>query len=454
MENINVVVVDTCALMHSLKVVQTIGKDHRLVISATVLEELDKHKDNFKDSERCFRAREALKFINENEDELEFFLDQRIPTQEELEKFDPNGEILKFDMSKNDNKILLAAYMLDKSNTVLKDIYTALQEDPTIADHVDLASLSQLINSYEKEEYSTSVLTYDIGMKVKAKSLGINVIDTFKYERDYKGYRILKGSTEDINNAYELGMDQFSEDPFLTNEYIIEINTDTDSEKIMKWDGEKICTLRIPQMGKEIRPKNLLQKAALDLLFNKNIPIKVICGTFGSGKTFLAVKASNILLNEGTFNKMLLVRNPVPADNIDIGALPGDKEDKVGSYFKPMLQYLDDDIDIFDPENEKRGRAVECEIVSFMKGISIDNTVMIVDEAEDLNLKLLKMIGTRVGQGSSVIFTGDYKQAESKYRADNGLKIFIEKCKGNPLVGIIMLEEDVRSESSKVFAEL
>ena len=75
---------------------------------------------------------------------------------------------------------------------------------------------------------------------------------------------------------------------------------------------------------------------------------------------------------------------------------------------------------IFDPEAEKRQQAIECEIVTFMKGISVEDTIMIVDEAEDLNLKLLKMVGTRIGNNSSIVFTGDYKQAESKYRSDNG----------------------------------
>ena len=64
------------------------------------------------------------------------------------------------------------------------------------------------------------------------------------------------------------------------------------------------------------------------------------------------------------------------------------------------------------------------------------------------------MVGTRIGNNSSIVFTGDYKQAESKYRSDNGLSLFIDKCKGNPLVGIIVLEEDVRSNASKVFADL
>lgn len=397
------VVVDTSALMQSLKAVKETAENKALVITSIVLEELDKHKDCI-DPNRSFKSRQALKFINENEDKIRFVVD---------EKIDANNSFFKgYDLDKNDNKILYAAYL-----------------------------------------YEASVLTYDIGMKVKAKQIGLDVIDTFKHDEDYKGYIRIDGNTAEINDFFAQ-IEQGENFGLLTNQYVIINNTDTNKEKVMRWDGEKFNSMRVPQNAKHLKHKNSLQLAALDLMFNKDIPIKVICGTFGSGKTFIAVKSAKAILDNGDVSKLLLVRNPVPADGVDIGALPGDKEDKVGAYFRPMLQYIDDDYDMFDPENEKRGQAVECEIISFMKGISVDHTMMIVDEAEDLNLKLLKMVGTRIGEGSSVVFTGDYKQAEAKYRSDNGLSMFIEKAKGNPLVGIVVLEEDVRSKASRVFADL
>ena len=94
------------------------------------------------------------------------------------------------------------------------------------------------------------------------------------------------------------------------------------------------------------------------------------------------------------------------------------------------------------------------EIPSFMKGMSVIDTVMVVDECEDLSLKQVKMLGTRIGKNSCIVFTGDYHQAEKKYRVDSGMSKMIECMKGDPLVGIVVLEEDVRSSVSKLFANL
>jgi PhoH-like ATPase len=325
------VVVDTSALMQSLKVVEETAKDYKLVITSIVLEELDKHKD-CNDPNRSFKSRQALKFINNNEDKIEFSIEERMTIHDMLNGFDPE---------KNDNKILSAAFKM-----------------------------------------GASVLTYDIGMKVKARHLRLDVIDTYEYDEDYKGYIEIEG-TNNINSLYEAI--ETGDLKLLHNQYVI-LKEEGTKDKVLRWDGKDLVTVNIPHYAKTLKAKNSLQLAALDIMFNPDIPIKVICGQYGSGKTFLAVKASKLMLDEGKADKMLLVRNPVPADGIDIGALPGDKNDKVGSYFKPMLQYLETDFNMFDPEAEKRAQAIECEIVSFMKGISVDHTIMIVDEAEDLNL--------------------------------------------------------------------
>ena len=94
------------------------------------------------------------------------------------------------------------------------------------------------------------------------------------------------------------------------------------------------------------------------------------------------------------------------------------------------------------------------DVTSFLKGISIDDSYVIMDEAEDLNTKLIKLVGSRIGSTSCIVFTGDWKQSENRYKQDNGLLRLIESSKGNPLVGIVVLEEDVRSSTSKLFAEL
>ena len=86
--------------------------------------------------------------------------------------------------------------------------------------------------------------------------------------------------------------------------------------------------------------------------------------------------------------------------------------------------------------------------------MSYGSTFVFVEESEDMDLKILKLIGSRIESDSCVVFCGDYKQSEQKYRRNNGLFQLIEKLKGNPLVGIIVLNEDVRSEASKVFVDI
>lgn len=129
-----------------------------------------------------------------------------------------------------------------------------------------------------------------------------------------------------------------------------------------------------------------------------------------------------------------------------------------------MTQYLTNNTmydmkEAFDPANEDaaktRGYQLDMDIVQNLKGISVDRTIVVLDEAEDLSLKLIKVAGTRIGKGSMLVLMGDIKnQTEEKYKYDNGLKAFIEQTKEEPLVGVIYLPVDVRSEMSRIFADL
>ena len=105
-------------------------------------------------------------------------------------------------------------------------------------------------------------------------------------------------------------------------------------------------------------------------------------------------------------------------------------------------------------EMESNGQLIK-EIPFYMKGLDIHDTFIVVEEAEDLTHKEIKLIGTRLGQNSCLVLSGDYHQAEKKYmNGNNGLFKVINNFKGNPLVGVVVLEEDVRSDASKVFVGL
>lgn len=406
------IVLDTSVLMEKQGIPKEIIEDFDdIIIPYVVLEELD-HLNHGRDNERAYKARKAIQFIDNMSDDLHFM------------GFD--DEVLMRDVSLDPNKV--------------DDVIIAI--------------------AYDEE---ARLYSYDLYMNMKAKNLQILLYTNKTLDEPYKGYIILD-RTSDENN--ELLQDLIAEGNLLPNQYIYVKDSDEDKDDpenigpmLIRWtENGPADTL----VSRRIKGKNIQQEMAIDLILNPSIPIKIICGGYGSGKTYLAVKLAEELIEYRRFDKLLLVRNPIPVDDIDIGALPGDKNDKVGSYFKSMTQYLErysnNIYEEYDPTSEEelkhRGYEIEMEIPSFMKGISVDNTLMIVDECEDLNLKLIKTLGTRIGEGSSIIFTGDYHQAERRYRNDNGISKLIEQCKGNPLVGIVILEEDVRSDVSKIFANL
>lgn len=416
---------DTSVLMHSTtRLEKLIEEGNKLVVCTLVLEELDNHKDG-KDGEKAFKARTAIKFLKKYENQIEFITSDGCQA-ETIKRYE-------LDPNKPDNKILEAAIIYE-------------------------------IETGEKLE----IYTNDISMSIKARRLGLECLaPEYEEDKSYKGYIEIKGTEEE--NDYTL-KELMVSDTLHPNQYIIV--TDTDYEEngeifersyAVKWTGDDYAETIIPR-SKELQPKNMPQACAIDLMFSKDIPIKIICGGYGSGKTYIAVKSAEELINRYfCYSKLLLVRNPIPADNIDIGALPGTKHDKVGSYFQSMTQYLNDVSsnmyeDSFDPDNleaaKRRGYQLEMEIPSFMKGRSVDDTLMIVDECEDLNLKLIKLLGTRIGNNSAIVLTGDWHQAEQQYKYDSGISKLIEQTIDDPLVGIVVLDEDVRSSVSKTFANL
>jgi predicted ribonuclease YlaK len=127
-------------------------------------------------------------------------------------------------------------------------------------------------------------------------------------------------------------------------------------------------------------------------------------------------------------------------------------EEKTDKFFEPLIQQLDGGIDQYNSLKEKG--VIEVNIPYYMKGTTYNYTVILVDEAEDLSEKQLKLIGTRVGEGSKIIFAGDYKQSLMNATCDNPLLKMCNEFKGSKNFGCIYLGEDVRSEASKMFASL
>ena len=290
--------------------------------------------------------------------------------------------------------------------------------------------------------------TNDIACKmIASKIFGLEVESVGEKENIYKGYRVIKGNTEQINNL----MDNMDLSDWNTNEYLIIQNTDDSSEKEMRFDGEKFVALKLPP-SKYIKAKNSLQRCALDILNNQDITIAAILGGYGSGKTFITMQMALYSVNEkGYQSKILGVRSP-QGEGKEIGYLPGDMESKVEGFFEPLTQQLDGGE--FELESLKQRGVLETNIPFYMKGTTYNNTVILVDEAEDLDDKQIRLVGTRVGTNSKICFSGDYKQSVINTTDSNALVKMCNEFKGNKNFATIYLGEDVRSSTSKMFANL
>lgn len=376
-------------------------EDEKFNISSTTLLELENIKvSRNKDEETKYRARKVLHILDEHSD--------------------------KYDVIIVNNNVLDIIDKLGLENTPDNQICACAS---TIKDVL--------------------FITNDIACKTIAKWIfGLNVSSTYEDGSEiYKGYQIIHGDTDTINSI----MENMDYSKWHINEYLIIENTDDDSSKELRFDGTNFVALKLPS-SRFIKGKNSLQRCALDILNNPDISIAAILGGYGSGKTFLSMQMALYNVQEkGRVAKILGVRE-VSGEGKEIGYLPGDMEDKVGKFFEPLTQSLNGGE--FELQSLKMSGVLDTNVPFFMKGTTYNDTIILCDEAEDLSESQIRLIGTRLGQNSKIYFAGDYKQSLLTKTVNNPLIKMCNEFKGNEKFGCIYLGEDVRSETSKMFADL
>jgi predicted ribonuclease YlaK len=154
---------------------------------------------------------------------------------------------------------------------------------------------------------------------------------------------------------------------------------------------------------------------------------------------------------KGWQSKILGVREVV-GEGAQIGYLSGSYEEKTEEFFMPLVQQLDGKE--FELQSLKQQGILESAIPYYLKGQTFPSTYILVDEAEDLSEKQVRLVGTRTGEGSKIVFDGDYKQAIGNNGKTNPLVRMCNELKGNDKFACIYLDEDVRSTTSKLFAKL
>ncbi len=229
------------------------------------------------------------------------------------------------------------------------------------------------------------------------------------------------------------------------NEYI-EIYENEELKDILRWTGEKYTTLNYKEfkstLGEKIRPRNLEQKLYLDLLQNHEIPIKACIAKFGTGKSFLALSYALHAIQQGRFDKIIFVKNNLEVKGAGtLGTLPGDEIEK--QY--PWLRQIEDHIGLQKFEEYLETDVIEPAHLSTLRGRDLKNSIILVDEAENLLATNIQLLLGRVAENSEIIFCADVKQCDYNNEKMSGIPKMIERLAGNKLFGMVKLLKTERS---------
>lgn len=239
----------------------------------------------------------------------------------------------------------------------------------------------------------------------------------------------------------------------LENEYLIV----EESGKVldqMKWQDGKFKQV-IPKTIEDdihgkIKSKNIEQECALDMLLDEKTTVKMLTGTWGSGKSFLSlVSAFHAILKQGRFNKLVFIRNNVELkDSNPIGHLKGTYYDKMAPWAGILVDYLGG---VDQLENFINREIIDIQHLGFIRGRSFSNSIVFSTESENLTREHVQLLLGRIGEGSILILEGDCRQTDAKaFEKDSGMEAAIKCLSGNKLFAYIHLEESVRSETAKL----
>lgn len=232
-----------------------------------------------------------------------------------------------------------------------------------------------------------------------------------------------------------------------------------------RYDATKkeILALRTPREGLlGIRPRNKEQSHALDLLLDENIRLVTLVGKAGTGKTLLALAAGlKRTVEDGMYTRMLVSRPIMPLGR-DLGFLPGDVDEKLNPWMQPIFDNLEF---LFSSGTRKGPRAyaellesgqLQVEPLTYIRGRSLPQQYIIVDEAQNLTPHEVKTIITRSGDGTKIVLTGDPGQIDNPYvdSASNGLAVAADRFRGEKVAAHLVLTRGERSELAEIAANL
>ncbi|MCO4800265.1 MAG: PhoH family protein [Colwelliaceae bacterium] len=431
-------------------------QEHDVVVPMTVLEELDSIKDRRKDVSRDARvAIRALEDALADATPEEVLAGVPLPNQNNdsiagrlsiFNDYTLEQTAGKLSFNENDNRIINTAIHIQN-----------LHQDRKVV-----------------------LVTKDINMRLKAKGAGLNFVEDYRTDQLIddiqfltKGYHKFSGDfwehikdceseTEGRNTTHYIKKDVLPS--VYMNEYLLD-EGEHFAGKVTGWDDENLAITDLSRerlMSKQawgIHPKNIYQGMAMDALLDPTIDLVILTGPAGCGKTLLALaSALEQVVERGLYDKVIVTRS-TPEIAESIGFLPGTEEEKMA----PWLAAITDSLEVLHKQDENMDGSlnyimdkanIQFKSVNFMRGRSIQNALVLLDECQNLTASQLKTIITRCGEGTKLVCSGNLAQIDSNYLTalTSGLTYIVERFKDFPGSTTINLNGVVRSRLAS-FAE-
>lgn len=429
-------VLDTCVILADPRAIFRFD-EHEVVLPLAVIEELDRQKTRM--DEVGANARQAVRLLEE--------------------------------LGASENGGLASPRSLPSGGTIrieLNGIHSERLPEVLDASTPDHRILSTCLN-LDDERGSAVLVTKDAALRIKGAQLGVAVEDyrgdTVQVDESYSGMCEVEVDADVIDEIYDSGKASIPEIDGIINQFLI-----------LKGPGSSSALARVAESGPDpvairvagsrsmfgVETKNTRQAFAADLLLDPDVQAVSLMGMAGTGKTFLSLAAGlEQVMEMGRYRRVSVYRPLIAVGRQEVGFLPGDLTEKL----EPWMAAVHDNLyALFGGEGSNPRHAVdelfdrdilEMAAVTYLRGRSITDELVIVDEAQNLELPTLKVILTRMAANSKVVFCGDLTQVDNPYVSPfGGLAALIEKFKGNPMFGHITMERTVRSPLAELATQL
>lgn len=361
--------------------------------------------------------------------------------------------------------VVVPETMVDKPVSEYREV------DNQILDEV-LAHKESITRNYE-----VVLVTDDVLLRLKAVNKGIEVKSVYDFKGEGKNrlgvqeffYNPESEEDREVLAKIEVHAGGYVEEgynPFnmKKNQYLViwdksTEGVDEEGNKVykeigtFKFDGTRLMRLKfknIKNRNDKLKPINVRQRLAFDLLQDRSITTKLLTGTHGTGKDLLMVTHAMDLIRNGPFDQLVWVRNNIEVrDTNGIGHLPDGLEDKLRPFIEPLIDKLGGEEGYFQVEDK-----ISIQHLGFLRGREFKNSIIYVTEGQTITREHAKLLLGRVGEGSELWVNGDMEQTDDrKFEYDNGINAFMD-LSGEPLFGHVELDKIERSETANLASKL